>query len=440
MRARLSLLFLSSLFGLSITACDAGDDVSESQPDTCPSSGCDDAESDGTSPIDARDSAPPKDSAPAIDTAIGTDASDAGSDVDAIADTLDARSDAADATDAADTRDAADTSDAADTVDTALPPSVITITATDTTVAEPSDTGTFVVSRGTVTSPAITVDLVVDATSTVTSVAAGAIPVDYTLSGTGVTRTGTTITVAMPAGVSSVTVTVTASADVHAEFAEQLVVRAVAGTGYTIGAAATATLGFAQNGLDVIVLTDVASGAALEGTMRQALINGKAFGGTIHAPAGKIDLVVDLPLLDGPSPVTVLGPTTGAVIWDCGGGSFRAIENRGTLTMQHVTVQNCVGSAIGGCILNRGNITLTSCVLQSCTATRGAALESFVAGGITNTTLTGCTIASNGGGVAIDNSSGPMAIGGTTFSGNTGGDVAGACTNTGANTPATVCP
>ncbi len=443
--ACLPFILLSSF----VVGCSQDEDVSESQGDTCGGGGCDDT---AIVDSDLPDTRKPDSGADTIDSTVATDTADSGvGDTSDAADGADTKvgdaGDASDASDAdgvvADTTDAADTTDTADTtpaVDTTIA-SVITVTATDASLADPSDTGTFVVSRGAATTPAITVSLAVDATSTVTTTTGGAIPVDYTVSGTGVTQTGTSITVVIPAGVSSVTVTVTPSANTHAEFAESLVVKAVAGTGYTVGAPFTANLAFAAHGLGLLSFTDVASGAALEGTLRQALTNANVTGGTITLGAGTITLVTSLPLMDGATPVVVNGAGAASSIVSCGGGAFRGIETRGTITFSGLTIQSCIDAVIGGAILNRGHITLNNCTLKNNSASRGAALDSFVATGVNVAIISGCTFSGNTGGTAIENSFGTLTVGGTTFTGNTGGDVSGACTNGGtANTPATSCP
>lgn len=299
-------------------------------------------------------------------------------------------------------------------------------------------TATFHVSRGLATTGDLVVKLGVDASSSVTTTATAAIPVDYVLSGGSVTQTGTSITVTIPDGQNGVDITMTPTANTHAEAAEALVLDVTSDASYLVGSAMNATAVIAAHGLDVVVTTDSTSSyALLEGSIRQALTNAEAFGGgTINVASGAsgtVTLVGGLPLID--QNVDIVGPS--GLLTLNGDGTFRIVEMRGTGTWSFLGFTNGSDPAIGGAILDRGNLTLDNVTLSASSASRGAAVEIFATGTTPSLVMTSCTVTNNlGAGAAIDNA-GTLTITGSTFSGNAGGNVSGAYTNGGGNTPAT---
>jgi hypothetical protein len=114
--------------------------------------------------------------------------------------------------------------------DDEAPSPTVTITASDPSAAEPSDPGTFTVTRS------------VSATS--------ALDVSFTLGGTateGIDYTALARTVTIPASQTSATITVTPIDDSLVEGPETVIVTLAAGTGYTVGAPSSATVTIADD-------------------------------------------------------------------------------------------------------------------------------------------------------------------------------------------------
>jgi hypothetical protein len=129
---------------------------------------------------------------------------------------------------------------------TALP--TVTVAASDAGAAEPSNTGTFTVSRTGSTSAALAVGYAAAGTATPGS--------DYgALSGT----------VTIPAGSASATVTVTPLDDPAVESAETVILTLSSGAGYTVGAPSAATVTIADNdgGATPPAITAPAAGTTL---------------------------------------------------------------------------------------------------------------------------------------------------------------------------------
>ncbi|RPI60495.1 MAG: hypothetical protein EHM48_07140, partial [Planctomycetaceae bacterium] len=111
------------------------------------------------------------------------------------------------------------------TVNIADNDSTVTITATDASAAEPSDTGTFTVTRSGYTGAALTVNYNVSGTATNGT--------DYsTLSGT----------VTIPSGQTTATITVTPTNDNTVESTETAILTLASGTDYTVGSPNAATV------------------------------------------------------------------------------------------------------------------------------------------------------------------------------------------------------
>ncbi|NUQ63060.1 MAG: hypothetical protein HUU20_11335, partial [Pirellulales bacterium] len=123
---------------------------------------------------------------------------------------------------------------------------VLTITATDASAAEPSDGGTYRISRAGSTEAAITVNFAVSGTATR---GAGN---DYLLKNGTAELAGTTISI--PAGQSFVDVTLEAIDNTTIESSETAIVTLLAGTGYTVGTPASATVNIADNDAPVVTI------------------------------------------------------------------------------------------------------------------------------------------------------------------------------------------
>ena len=124
--------------------------------------------------------------------------------------------------------------------------------ATDATAADPSDTGTYVISRsGTDTTSAITVDFGMSGTAVQGT--------DYTLSD-GTNTLNNSVTIA--AGQSSATITLTVVPSIVAEPLETATLTIQGGSGYAIGTPSSANISITHNGTTavLVVATDATAG------------------------------------------------------------------------------------------------------------------------------------------------------------------------------------
>jgi hypothetical protein len=110
-----------------------------------------------------------------------------------------------------------------------LPPTV-TVAASDASAAEPTNTGTFTITRAGSTSGSLTVNFTVGGTAT---------------NGTDYTSIGTSVTIA--SGAASATVTVTPIDDTAVEGSETVVLTLAAGSSYELGSPTSATVTIADN-------------------------------------------------------------------------------------------------------------------------------------------------------------------------------------------------
>jgi hypothetical protein len=312
----------------------------------------------------------------------------------------------------------------------------LTILASDPVAAEGGgDNGEFTISRGAAVARSLTVNLSIESSSTMTSTA-GLLPVDYRLSAPlGFRQTGTTINVDFPPGESTLTIALAGELDDQAEADEALTLKLVAGTGYAVGAADTASVTIARNGTRVTRAGDsLGDYAVLEGSLRQAIANAQVAGAPslVVIDSGlDVTTVGEMPLLT--LPTTIRG-TTGVVL-RCGVAGQRFIENRAASTIEQVEITACNGASPGSAILNRGDLTLRSVRISSSSSTRGV-ITQFLPSGTPNLSISGCTFQGCAGGSGvIENSNGTMTITSTQFLSSTGPNVAGAYTNGGGNTP-----
>ncbi|NLY02135.1 MAG: hypothetical protein GXY83_39125, partial [Rhodopirellula sp.] len=131
---------------------------------------------------------------------------------------------------------------------------VVTITATDNTAAEPSNNGTYRITRTGSTGAALTVTFAESGT------AARGAGGDYVLKVGTADVTGTSVTI--PAGQSSVDVTLEVINDTTLETAETAVLTLQAGTGYTVGAEESATVNIADDDTPVVTIAATDAAAA----------------------------------------------------------------------------------------------------------------------------------------------------------------------------------
>jgi hypothetical protein len=124
----------------------------------------------------------------------------------------------------------------------------VTISATDAGAAEPSDTGTFTITRTGSTSGALTVNYSISGSATNTS--------DYSTLGA---------TVVIPNGSASATITVAPINDTLIEGSETAILTVAGGAGYGIGAPSIATVTIADNDVPSITVSATDSAAAEQG-------------------------------------------------------------------------------------------------------------------------------------------------------------------------------
>jgi uncharacterized delta-60 repeat protein len=302
----------------------------------------------------------------------------------------------------------------------------INLTASTATAIEGGTNGVYTISRDTATTGNLTVNLTLDGLSTASSA-------DYTLSGGSVIVSGSTLTVVIPDGASSVTVDLAAIAESlqSAEAAETLTLNLATGTGYDIGTNNTATVTIAQNGFIVTNTND--SG---EGSLRQAVLNANAIAGAdtiIFVGSTFTDTTPDtITLTSGQiaisSDVTISG--TGANLLTISGNSASRIFNiaAGNVNLRGLQIVN--GSAVGGGgIRNSGTLSIFNSRLTGHrnvnTSESGGAILNIDNGTLTivNSTLSGNTSNTSGG--AISNINSTLLLINSTISGNTAGNFGG---------------
>lgn len=300
----------------------------------------------------------------------------------------------------------------------------VSITAPDADADEnTAATGTYRVTRnGTVGST--TVQLAIDSSST-------AAAADWTQSGASFSSLapGSTGTVVIPDGADFVDITLTPSADLHAEAAETVRLNVTADAGYTAISPSDATVTIGQN--DFVVINTNNSG---EGTLRQAILNANAIAGadtitfdaavtgTITLSSGQLSVNSDV-ILTGPGAglLTISGGDVSRIIYVSSGSAQASISG---LSLTHGRT-----GGLGGAIeANGGSLVLTDCVFTDNVADEGGALA---ANGL-STLITRCSFSANsadedGGAVSADG--GTVLIRDSTLSGNSAFDEGGAIDN-----------
>jgi uncharacterized delta-60 repeat protein len=242
------------------------------------------------------------------------------------------------------------------------PATTVSLSTATATINE-GGAGTFTIARGSETTGALTVNLTIAGTST-----SG----DYTLSGASVTVNGSNVTVVIPNGQSSVTLSMAALAETLgiAEAAETLRLDLAAGSGYAVdNAVNNATITITQNGF--VVTTNADSG---EGSLRQAILNANALAGTdtITFAGTMADTTADtIALTSGElgitSNLTLIG--TGTNLLTLSGNSASRVFTifSGTVNIDGVTITGG-NSSIGGGIYSNGNLTITNSIFSGNTS------------------------------------------------------------------------
>lgn len=323
---------------------------------------------------------------------------------------------------------------------TVEPPPTVSITATDAEAAETgNNTGTFRLTRTGNAAGALTVNLAIDASSTVTSNAGGGFPVDYNFSvsgGASISGTGATRTLIIPAGQSFVDLTVTPENDEHAEADETLKLNLASGSYAIDGTNNNGTVTFSANDTVVINTNDSVDNYALrEGSLRQAMLNAEAFTGdnTITfsgaATSGTINLTGVLPNITQNLNINGPGASNLTVRRDTG-GDYRIFRvNSGDVTFDGLTIANGLLSDeavddMGGGIANFGNgtVNVNNSIVSNNRVVFGAGggIGDFGKGtiNVNNSTVSNNQVETGFGGGIFSNDNGRVIVTNSTFSGN----------------------
>ena len=107
-------------------------------------------------------------------------------------------------------------------------------------------------------------------------------------------------------------------------------------------------------------------------------------------------------------------------IANCGGEYGGALDNRGTLIVDHTTFSGntAMGFSNGGAIFNEGSATLTDSTFSGNSAGNGGAIYNAGSATLTGSTFSGNSAAITGGGIVT---TGTLTVINSTFFGNTGG-------------------
>ncbi|TAD77647.1 MAG: choice-of-anchor D domain-containing protein [Oscillatoriales cyanobacterium] len=277
----------------------------------------------------------------------------------------------------------------------------VTIAAPVATASEGSTDGVYRLTRTGSTTSALTVNL-----NLLTPTAQAPKDTDYTLSGGSISGSGSTRTVTIPAGASTVDINLSAINDVHAEAIETLRLQVAASANYNVGGASTADVAITANDTVVNVLTDGSTYADLEGSLRQAVINANTFAGTdaisFSGVTGTVNLLSALPALS--QSVTINGG--GNTIQRSGGaGDFSIFMVNGGINfgLDNATIAGGRGTTGGG-VVTAGNgavVTINNATFDNNEATTiggyGGAI-SVINGNLTvgNSTITNSLGAASG--------------------------------------------
>ncbi|HEY9850796.1 MAG TPA: choice-of-anchor Q domain-containing protein [Leptolyngbyaceae cyanobacterium] len=296
-------------------------------------------------------------------------------------------------------------------------PYTVSITLPNSAPIQEGNSSKFTISRdGNFGDLAIT--LTIDPSSTATSFAGGAFPVDYTLSGGSVTMGNPDrITVTIPDGKSSVDVIITAIKDEHAEAYETLKLNIAKTDNYNINATKNnSTFTIIGGGTVVNSTKDDASlsnYAFVEGTLRQALENA-TFNWQVEdiitfnllETSPKITLTGNLRRIG--DPLKIDSPTNKLTI--DGDNQYQIFDVYNTkASFNNLIVINGKGSRnkAGGIQIQESEVTVDNSIFFNNTSTyRGGAIHNSNSSTlkVTNTTFDNNVSSSFAGGGAISNS------------------------------------
>lgn len=270
---------------------------------------------------------------------------------------------------------------------------------------------------------------------------------DYSITGAGVATDNTVVSITIPHGEATASLTIAPQNDIHAEADETLILSLQADDAYLLGAAQQAILTIDAN--DTVVTNTNDSG---EGSLRQAVLNANAGLGTDAITFTEMfaDATPDLIALTS-GELTLTGDTsivgTGAQLLTIDGGGTSnifdiqpeaAVEisaltiadgqavkgggilNQGVLTLSGAVLQENSASSDGGAIFNGGSLTITETLVQDNTADNlGGAIYNSGDLTIANAGLDSNTASQSGG--AVYNAVGATAtIANSTVANNTG--------------------
>ena len=238
-----------------------------------------------------------------------------------------------------------------------------------------------------------------------------------------------------PAGESELTGTIHATVDsVGAEGDNTVTFRVQNGSSgdYVVGNNSSTTTILA-NDLDVTNVND--SG---DGSLRQAILNADAFGGSNTIPvntSGTITLGSDLPSITGT--LIINGPGADLLTVD-GANSYRpfTVDSSADLTLDGLTIANGKSTTSGGGISNSGTLTLTNTTLSGNSAPYGGGIAEL-SGTVTvsSSTFTGNSATNyNGGGGIYAQGLTDLTVTNSTFYGNSASASGGGLRNSGTTT------
>jgi hypothetical protein len=284
----------------------------------------------------------------------------------------------------------------------------VALTAADTTAAVTGgDTGTYRFSRGG-NGAAVTVNFTLNGASTV-------ITSEYSLSGGSVTFNGSTGTAIIPAGSTSVDVTLTALANASgiAKGAKTVQLDLASSVNYTTGAPATGTVTIAQNGFVVFNTND--SG---QGSLRQALANADGLAGNDSilfdaAAFGSGQTITLISVLGINSNVLLTGPAVGLTVRAASAANNVFSVNSGAVTFRSLTIRD---GSNGISKTSAADMTAINCTF--------AGNVSGIVDGFGTATVINSTFSGNGTGVALP-AFGSVNVYNCTISGNTTGVLGG---------------
>jgi hypothetical protein len=284
---------------------------------------------------------------------------------------------------------------------------VISLTTATPTITEGGSAGSFIISRGSATTGALTINLEIDPASLASAS-------DYTLTSGATTLTGPSFSVTIPDGATSVTVNMAAIAEALgvSEAAESLILNLVSSTTYTVGSSTTATISIDANGFVVTNTNDAGAGS-----LRQAILNANlapdantiTFGDAIFTDATADTITLSSGELTISSSLTLTG--TGANLLTISGGNASRIFNvaSGTVvSMTALTIANGSANTGGGGALNAGSLTMSNSVIRNNAAngssSDGGGIYNLGGGSLTlqSSTIRNNTAGDDGGGLRND--------------------------------------